>query len=197
MIRKLGAERYGIWALIFTVVDYFWFFDLGLNTAITNFCARYWAAAEIEKINEVINTALFYFSAISLIVMALTIGLADNLRAFFRVPAAYQADFSSLIQLTGVSWALCIVMNLFVSALQGFQRFDLENRVWVASLALRSAGYFLALSRGYGLVVMAAIYVLSQLLAYVFQVRNFRGVFKELRLSAKLVKLSVFGEIAS
>ena len=91
MIRKLGAERYGIWALIFTVIDYFWFFDLGLNTAITNFCARYWAGGETEKINEVINTALFYFSAISPLVMALTLGLAHNLRGFFQVPKSGEA----------------------------------------------------------------------------------------------------------
>jgi O-antigen/teichoic acid export membrane protein len=197
MIRKLGAERYGIWALIFTVIDYFWFFDLGLNTAITNFCARYRAGGENEKINEVISTALFYFSAIALLIMGLSLGLAHNALGFFQIPPAYQAEFSTLIQLTGVCWALCIVMNLFVSALQGFQRFDLESRVWVASLALRSAGYFLVLRLGYGLVAMAAVYIAFQLVAYALQIRNFRGVFKELRLSAKLVKRSVFGEIAS
>lgn len=195
MIRKLGAEQYGIWALIFTLIDYFWFFDLGLNTAITNFCARYRAGGETEKINEVISTAVFYFTAISLLVMALTLGLAHNLVGFFRVPPAHQAEFSTLIQLTGISWALCIVMNLFVSALQGFQRFDLESRVWVASLALRSAGYFIVLRLGHGLVAMAAVYVFFQLLAYVFHTRNFRSAFPELRLSRKLVKRSVFGQI--
>src|SRR3974390_136077 len=65
IIRKLGPERYGIWALIFTVIDYFWFFDLGLTPAVANFCARYWTNRETEKINQVINTALFYFSCIS------------------------------------------------------------------------------------------------------------------------------------
>ena len=60
-LRRLGAERYGIWVLVFSILDYFWFFDLGLNTAVTNFCARFLATREPEKINEVINTALFYF----------------------------------------------------------------------------------------------------------------------------------------
>src|SRR5215831_11547422 len=61
LIRLLGEEQYGIWVLIFSILDYFWFFDLGLNSAVTNFCARYLARDEPEKINEVINTALFYF----------------------------------------------------------------------------------------------------------------------------------------
>src|SRR5258705_12511005 len=61
MVRKLGAERYGLWALVFSILDNFWFFDLGLNTAVTNFCATYAARKEPDKINELINTALFYF----------------------------------------------------------------------------------------------------------------------------------------
>src|SRR5262249_44597688 len=163
-------------ALIFTVIDYFWFFDLGLNTAIANFCARYWANLETEKINEVINTALFYFSGISLVAMALTLGLAHNVRGFFRVSPGYQPEFSTLIQLTGLSWALCVVMNLFVTALQGFQRFDLESRVWVTSLVLRSAGYFVVLRLGYGLVAMASVYVCFQVLGYIWNILNFRAV---------------------
>ena len=43
IIRKLGVERYGIWALVFALLDYLWFFDLGFNTAVTNFSARYLA----------------------------------------------------------------------------------------------------------------------------------------------------------
>jgi O-antigen/teichoic acid export membrane protein len=197
MIRKLGPERYGIWALIFTVIDYFWFFDLGLNSAVANFCARYWANQETEKINEVINTALFYFSVISVLAMALTLTLARNVGGFFRVSPAYQPEFSTLIQLTGMSWAICIVMNMFVSGLQGFQRFDLESRVLVVSLVLRSLGYFLVLWRGYGLVEMAAVYVLFQVLGYVFNIENFRSVFLGLRFSKTLVKFSVFREIVA
>src|SRR5512133_2224983 len=71
IIRKLGAERYGIWALIFSILDYFWFFDLGLNTAVCNFAARYLAVKDNEKINELINTALFYFSMLALAIWAM------------------------------------------------------------------------------------------------------------------------------
>src|SRR5450756_1882847 len=39
--RKLGSERYGIWVLVFSLVEYLWFFDLGFNTAVTQFVAKY------------------------------------------------------------------------------------------------------------------------------------------------------------
>src|SRR5450432_4474773 len=34
IIRKLGPERYGIWVLVFSLVEYLWFFDLGFNTSV-------------------------------------------------------------------------------------------------------------------------------------------------------------------
>src|SRR5262249_23868325 len=68
IILILGDERYGMWTLIFSILDYFWFFDLGLNTAIATFCARYAAVQDTEKINQVINTAMFYFSIIAVVV---------------------------------------------------------------------------------------------------------------------------------
>src|SRR5947207_14923711 len=61
LLRKLDAEHYGIWQQIFSILEYFWFFDLGLQSAITNFCARFLAVRDTRKLNEVISTALFYF----------------------------------------------------------------------------------------------------------------------------------------
>src|ERR1700730_10623869 len=104
IIRRLGAEQYGIWGLIFSILDYFWFFDLGLNSAVCNFCARFIAVKDHEKINEVISTALFYFSVIALVIWAISPVLAANAYRFLRVTPAYRREFATLILLTGISW---------------------------------------------------------------------------------------------
>src|SRR5207248_9607177 len=107
IVRRLGAERYGIWVLVFSILYYLWFFDLGLNTAITNFCARYLATNEPTKINEVINTALFYFLLLALALIGFTTLLSGSVIGFFNISPAYQKDFLTLVRLTGVSWGLC------------------------------------------------------------------------------------------
>src|SRR2546426_3781680 len=66
IVRTLGEERYGIWALMFGLLDYIWFLDMGLNTAVVNFVARFGARRETDEINRVVNTALAYFSGVSL-----------------------------------------------------------------------------------------------------------------------------------
>jgi O-antigen/teichoic acid export membrane protein len=195
VIRRLGPAQYGIWALIFSILDYFWFFDLGLNSAVTNFCARFLAVKDHRKINETISTALFYFTIIGLVICCLAPVVAMYGPRFFRVNERDQGEFSTLVLITCISWGLCIMVHMFVSALDGFQRFDLTSRVMVLHIVLRSVGYFVALITGHGLVMMAAVFIGTQILGYALNFFNFRRVFPELRISPAFVKLSMFRDI--
>jgi O-antigen/teichoic acid export membrane protein len=195
LIHRLGAEHYGIWAQIFSILEYFWFFDLGLNTAVTNFCARFLAVGDERKINETISTSLFYFSVIGLIICGLAPLVSVYAPRFFQVNARDREEFSTLILMTCISWGLCIMVHLFVSALDGFQRFDLTSRVMVLQVVLRSAGYFAALETGHGLVMMAEVFVATQIMGYALNFWNFRRVFPALRISPVYVKLAMFRDV--
>ncbi len=195
VIRKLGPEHYGIWLQVFSILDYFWFFDLGFQPAIANFCARFLAVKDHEKINQVINTALFYFSMIAVAIWVTAPILAIRAARFFKVAEADRHEFSTLILITGLSWGLQMMLHLFLSALDGFQRFDLTSRVMVLQVALRSAGYFIVLQLGYGLLPMAEIYIAAQLLGYGLNFMNFRRVFPQLRLGPQYVSREMFADI--
>ena len=66
VVRLLGVERFGVWALIFAILDYLWLFDLGFTPAIANLITRYLARREYIRINEVVNTAACYFAGLGL-----------------------------------------------------------------------------------------------------------------------------------
>lgn len=195
LIRKLGPEHYGIWLQVFSILDYFWFFDLGFNPAIANFCARFLAVDDHEKINQTINTALFYFSMIAVAIWVTAPILAIRATRFFKVAEADRHEFSTLILLTGLCFGLQMTLHLFLSALDGFQRFDLTSRVMVVQVALRSVGYFIVLELGYGLVPMAEVFIATQLLGYGLNFLNFRRVFPQLRLGLRYVSRAMFSEI--
>jgi O-antigen/teichoic acid export membrane protein len=195
LLRKLGVEHYGIWLQIFNILDYFWFFDMGLQPAVTNFCARFLALRDHRKLNEVINTALFYFTLIGLFVWCMSPVLARFGPRFFKVTAENRNEFSTLILMTGVSWGLCIMLHMFLSALDGFQRFDLTSRIAVLQVVLRSVGYFIALQNNLGLVAMAWIFIGTQIFGYGLYFLCFRHAFPELRFSRASVKWTMFRDI--
>ncbi len=93
LIRKLGDEQYGIWALAFAFIDYFTLFDFGFKSAAVNLISRFRAQGDTDKINEVFNTSLFYFLGVGGALFLLTLVLAGQLHHFFTIPDRLPVGF--------------------------------------------------------------------------------------------------------
>jgi O-antigen/teichoic acid export membrane protein len=196
--RKLGSERYGIWALVFTLVEYLWFFDLGFNTSVTQFVARYRARNEPDHINRVINTGLLYFCAVAIVFALATLLVAwRGVREFNIADPVNRADFRAMILIVGLGWALNFPLHFFSSCLDAFQRYDHLTRTWVAQLLVRSVGCSLLLYFGFGLKELGAVVVLGQFVGNFLAMLAFRSVFPQMRLSSLYVKFALVREMWS
>ena len=58
LLDKLGAELYGLWILMATMVSYFYLSNLGLNTAFTKEIS---GDTNPSSINSLISTIMFFF----------------------------------------------------------------------------------------------------------------------------------------
>jgi O-antigen/teichoic acid export membrane protein len=196
--RKLGSERYGIWALVFSLVEYLWFFDLGFNTSVTQFVAKYRARNEPDQINRVINTGLLYFCGVAVLFGLAAVLVAWRGVALFKIAdPVNREDFRIMILIVGLGWALNFPLHFFSSCLDAFQRYDQLTRTWVAQLLIRSVGCSLLLYYGYGLKELGAMVVLGQLVGNSLAMLAFRGVFPQMRLSSLYVKFSLVREMWS
>lgn len=195
IVRKLGDQRYGIWALAFAFIDYFTIFDFGFKTAVINRIAGKRAHNDIQGVNEVISTAVFHFLGIGLLILTGSWFIAGQLHLFFHITPAYQADFAALVRIIGVGWAAAISMTPFQGALEGFQLFKDQSRIYIMSLILRSAGCAIALYYGYGLVAMGVIVTVSQFLSFMLVFVCVRRAFP-MRVSPSLVRREVWWDLA-
>src|SRR5258706_200317 len=80
-----------------------------------------------------------------------------------NVSPACRKDCLTLVRLTGGSWGLCMVLPLFVAALDRWQRFDLTSRVQVVQVILRSSAFAIAPALGFGLIEMCLIFIAAQI----------------------------------
>src|SRR5262249_38461353 len=62
LIQGRGDRRYGIWALVDSVLAYLTLFDLGVAAAVVRYVARFEAARDRKELNRVFNTSLCIFS---------------------------------------------------------------------------------------------------------------------------------------
>ncbi len=199
LIRKLGTEGYGIWALAFSIIQYYWLLDLGFRSATVKFVAHYSATGETGRIREVLNTGLVYSTIIALVIMVPIFFGAPYLNGFFNIQPSYHSQFTILVILVTGSWCAGSAFSLFGASLEAVQRFDLSNRASIVATAVRTFGTFALLYRGYGLVAIGIVAAVSQLTMYLLNYLAFRRVFPGHMVSprfatrAMLRKMGAFG----
>jgi O-antigen/teichoic acid export membrane protein len=186
LFRKLGPEGYGIWALAFSLVEYYWLLDLGVRSATAKYVAHYWATEEPGKVSEVMSTAVSYSCLIALLMLGLVALAVPYMEMFFHISARYHESFRQLLMLTTLSWCLGVVFNLFSAAVEAVQRFDVTNRIAIITTGFRAVVWTGTLYLGYGIVALGIVTVLSQCIMYALNYYYFRKVLPACRISLKL-----------
>jgi len=196
IIRKIGPAGYGVWAAVFSLVGYYGFLDFGFRPAVIRFCAHYRATQEHEKINEILNTMLLYYTlGSSILVVIASVVVANSARIFPNITPDFRGDFSFLIMLTAVSWLFGV--NLFSGAMEGFQRFETSSHIYIACQVFRTAGAVILLAMGYKLVALGLNLLATQILGTTLAFFGLRSAFPQFRLARKYIRVSALKELVA
>ena len=194
IIRRLGDDNYGLWALTVSLAEYYWIVDLGFRSATIKYSAHYRTLGEHDRINEILNTALFYSACIGPVLLIANYFAAPRLSAAMHVSNPL---FPKMLMIVVSAWVLGSLFNVFSSCLEGFQRFDLINKIYLTGTAVRSFGTAALLLAGYGVLQMAMIVLVAQAVVHLLSFLAFRRVFPSLRFSPQFVKLSALRTMLS
>ncbi len=195
LIHKLGNEGYGVWVLAFGLIENYWLFDLGLRSATVKYSAEYRATNDFDRINEVINTGVAFFAVLATLLMAGTWIISYYIDRLFNVSPALHSEFRFLVVIIGASWSLGMIFNIFNATLEGFQRFDMSSRIWIAVTAVRVAGTAVLLFLGFGLIALGILVVAAQMFGYVLSFVSVRRVFPAQRFSAALASIRMLKQL--
>ena len=160
-----GWDRNGVWVLIGSVFRYRMVLGLGLNSAINRRIPMYLAKDDEEGIRKVVSTALFFFSIMALVLVALTIVLSVKIGDWFSIAPELVHEASVLTLVVGLGFAVSTPLQLTTAVLSGMQRYDMVSIVTVIMLTLRTILTVILLLRGYGLVTLGLIYGISEIVA--------------------------------
>ncbi len=196
IIHHLGDDAFGLWVIIFSVTGYYGLFDLGIRSSIVRYVAKYFATGEHDELNRLVNTAMFSYSGIGLVAMAITLVAAYNVNSIFRISPEFVVTARWLLLMVGAAVSLGFPLGVFGGILEGLQRFYLLNFTSISATLLRAALIVLALRHGYGLLTVALITVGMPLLSALV---NAAAVFRilPLRLGVHHVSRSSLRRIAS
>jgi len=166
VVRHLGPDRFGLLSLAWMVVGYFALFDLGIGPATTKFVAELLGKGEIEKLPELVWTALAsqtcFGLAAGLLLAAASPLLVGHL---LKIPPELHSQAHWIFLILAVALPLDFASGSLQGVLAASQRFDLLNALGVPSSALNYLLPVVALALGFGLPAIVFFLVLARIAA--------------------------------
>jgi O-antigen/teichoic acid export membrane protein len=165
VLGTLGAERFAILTLAWTIIGYFGFFDLGLGRAATRFVAGSLGAGRPAEVRRVTWSALAVQSVLGLIGALLIAAVAGPLTRLLHIsdPVLLQETSATLVMI-GIGLPVVLLSGTMSGVLEAYQRFDLVNLIRVpancATLAVPAVGAMFGWSLPviiFGIVVTRAV----------------------------------------
>lgn len=203
VVRSLGAEVYGAWVLVGSLVGYLGLLDVGVRGAVTKFIAGHHAVRAHEEAGRIASAGLAFFGTSGLVAVVLSGLMAALVLPLFPIPEALRTTAALVLVLSGLNVGVVLVTSVFGGIVVGVHRFDRLNGLGIAITLLRAAGTVAALELGTGLLGLAALQLATSLLQGAVTLIMSRALYPELRMGRRdwerphLRSLLVFGATSS
>lgn len=163
VVRGLGTERYGLLSLAWVVLGYFTIFDLGLGRATTKYVAEALGKDEIDKVQQIIWTAVTFQAVLGLLGGLVLFWITDMLvENILSIPPDLMGEAKDSFHLLALSVPLVLISSSMSGVLEAAQRFDLLNLVRIPSSILTFILPLIGLYMGLGLPGIIVLIILAR-----------------------------------
>jgi O-antigen/teichoic acid export membrane protein len=195
LINNLGSADYALWVLVGSIVSSYYLMDLGLNHAVTRYVSKYIFSDEYERANQIINTAILIYSVLGIILFILTL-----LGAIFVAPnlienAENLRITQAIILIVGLSISLEFPSKAFPGVIYAYMRFDTLAIIRTIALILNACAIYIFISKGYGIISLAIISLISNLATTSFYIYFCFSLLPTLKIHKKYISSKDLKEI--
>jgi O-antigen/teichoic acid export membrane protein len=159
ILHHLGDEASGLWTLIYSLTGYYGIFDFGIRSSLIRYVSKFRATGDKDELARLINTSLFTYTFIGLLLVIPTTFGGFYVARIFQVSANFISDARILFLMVGYSMALGFPLGISGGILEGLQRFDLINLTNIVAMLVRAGLIIYVLKHGFGLLSVALITV--------------------------------------
>jgi|Deesub1362A_J573_1020465.scaffolds.fasta_scaffold00073_85 O-antigen/teichoic acid export membrane protein len=134
VVKGLGPDRYGIYAILWTLIGYFTFLELGIGRATTKFVASALGNGKTEEIPRIVLTVFLIMLGLgiigTIIFFFITPYLVDSI---FKVPDLLKEEMKSMFIMASPYIIMLLLQIQLRGVLEAYQRFDLINFIKIPS----------------------------------------------------------------
>lgn len=164
IVSRLGTERFGIWALVLTVVAGAGFLDLGIGAALVPYIANALVRGDSSEVGEWLGTALVVILVLTLLVALALFAGTGWLLTVIPIPSHLFAEAHATLRLAVLLFVVGNLAAFTQSVLVGLQRLGpINGIIWLVSFVQIGATVWV-LSHGYGMIGLVWLNVATNLL---------------------------------
>lgn len=169
MLRMMGQNEYGLYALVASVIAYLTVLDLGFGNAIVRYTAKFRAEGKMTEQYDMFGMFLLLYSLIGLIAFLIGLGLYFNVNALFdRSMTAEDLDkIRIMMLLMTLNLAFTFPLSIFGSIITAYEDFVFQKLVNIVRIILNPLVMIILLLMGYraiGMVVVTTLFNIATLL---------------------------------
>ena len=129
LVHGLGDQRYGVWALVESVLVYLTLFDFGLTASVVRYVARFEAISDPDNRNRVFSTSLALFGMIGVVIFAVAAVLGVAAPHLFRIPPDLLVEARWMFVLLGINIGLGLPLGIYPNVLFGLGRYPTSSAI--------------------------------------------------------------------
>jgi len=194
-LGRLGVPRYGVWLILGSLFRYRGILGMGLNSAVNRYVPIFLAKDDRDGLQRVMSTALAFFIAMAAVGVLLVLIVYWNVDSWFVIEPDLLTVAGWVVLLAGGFLALSMPLQPFSAVLSGLQRYDLLNLAEFTCLILRTILIIVLLLRGHGLIAMALVFGISEIVARLAQYVFVRRLLPDVSVSIKSIDLKLLREM--
>lgn len=152
IVRKLGADAYGVLSIVSVVMGYFSFLDLGLGAAVVKYVSEYYGRKDYNAIRRALGTAIVVYLIMGLIgAAAIASATGPLVGSILKIPSQLLSVSYFALYIGAFGFLVNMPLNVFGSIPQALQRFDITNKVQICFGTLQTVITILLLYQGFSL----------------------------------------------
>lgn len=159
VVRGLGADAYGLLALVSAFTGYLGLMEMGLGDAIIRYVAYYRELDYGATVVAITRAAAAWFVAVGMVGAIALSALAPWLAETLKVPPDLEVTAITVIRLSSLNFLLGLLIGFTSSLFQAFLRYDTYGLIYAVLGTAASIGPAVLVSLGYGLVAVVVFSV--------------------------------------
>lgn len=171
VVHRVGADRYGLLVMV-AALGGLGGFNLGMGTALAKFISEPPSSQDQDQAVPLVRTAVTSCGAIAILCCVVIVTQKKAIAGLLFHGSSVSAP---IVDLGLYIIAACILMALVSDTLSGIliglQRFDLYNRIRIATSIVRNLGAVLVLALGFYIKALLGVYLLAVLIGLIAYVR--------------------------